>query len=331
MAEWSRYRREFQEIGFIAKGGFGAVFKALHRLDGREYAIKKIIVPSNRAINAISQHLEEVKTLAKLNHSNIVSYKGAWIEPTLTAFARTVTPLNDSRKNGSSYDSVRETTDSRSFRSNKQRNSDPGQNNKQSGDARKKREYKTGTFSENYYKTEHNYNRNYNDCYFSEDIINERFHELNSTTNIIGVRITETIGSKTGDDDTTSSDIVEFRSDTQNSENLTSHGNITDNSLSHSERISQRFSFRGNEEYSDVSFRSGSKKSEYRSDEKETYSSLPDDINSSEGYKNSSSSSERIREGRLSGYKSTAVRKIICLTTLNALFHCRTIQVRTMY
>lgn len=82
MTEWSRYRRDFQEISFIAAGGFGNVFKALHRLDGIEYAIKKIIVRSGRIKN-ILQHLEEVKTLAKLNHTNIVSYKGAWIEPIL--------------------------------------------------------------------------------------------------------------------------------------------------------------------------------------------------------------------------------------------------------
>ncbi|XP_076670116.1 eukaryotic translation initiation factor 2-alpha kinase 1 isoform X2 [Andrena cerasifolii] len=82
MTEWSRYHREFQEISFIAAGGFGNVFKALHRLDGIEYAVKKIVVRSGR-VTSIMQHLEEVKTLAKLNHTNIISYKGAWIEPTL--------------------------------------------------------------------------------------------------------------------------------------------------------------------------------------------------------------------------------------------------------
>lgn len=45
-----------------------------------EYAIKKIVVrPGN--MKTIMTHLEEVKTLAKLNHTNIVSYKQAWIEP----------------------------------------------------------------------------------------------------------------------------------------------------------------------------------------------------------------------------------------------------------
>ncbi|CAD1473469.1 unnamed protein product, partial [Heterotrigona itama] len=82
VAEWSRYHREFQEISFIAAGGFGDVFKALNRLDGIEYAVKKIKVRSGRVKN-IMQHLEEVKTLAKLNHTNIVSYKGAWIEPSI--------------------------------------------------------------------------------------------------------------------------------------------------------------------------------------------------------------------------------------------------------
>ena len=82
MTEWSRYHREFQEISFIAAGGFGNVYKALHRLDGIEYAVKKIVVRSGR-VTSIMQHLEEVKTLAKLNHTNIISYKGAWIEPTL--------------------------------------------------------------------------------------------------------------------------------------------------------------------------------------------------------------------------------------------------------
>ncbi|XP_014601221.1 PREDICTED: eukaryotic translation initiation factor 2-alpha kinase 1-like [Polistes canadensis] len=84
MAEWSRYRREFKEKEFIAAGGFSNVFKALHLLDGIEYAVKKIVVRSGQ-VSTIKQHLEEVKVLAKLNHPNIVAYKTAWIEPTLVA------------------------------------------------------------------------------------------------------------------------------------------------------------------------------------------------------------------------------------------------------
>lgn len=77
--EMSRYQREFLEIEFIASGAFGEVYKAQHRLDRINYAIKKICVTSNHA-QSVKQYLNEVTTLAKLNHTNIVSYKAAWIE-----------------------------------------------------------------------------------------------------------------------------------------------------------------------------------------------------------------------------------------------------------
>lgn len=78
--DWSRYYREFQEIAFIAGGGFGRVYKARHKLDGINYAVKKITIKST-TINQIMTHLAEVKTLASLNHTNIVPYKAAWLEP----------------------------------------------------------------------------------------------------------------------------------------------------------------------------------------------------------------------------------------------------------
>lgn len=78
--EWSRYHREFEELYFIAGGGFGNVFKARHRLDGVEYAVKKVNIKSSN-VNSIMTHLAEVKTIASLNHPNIVNYKAAWLEP----------------------------------------------------------------------------------------------------------------------------------------------------------------------------------------------------------------------------------------------------------
>ncbi|KOB72085.1 EIF 2a kinase [Operophtera brumata] len=78
--EWSRYHREFEELYFIAGGGFGSVFKAKHRLDGVEYAVKKVYIKSCD-VDSIMSHLAEVKTIASLNHPNVVSYKAAWLEP----------------------------------------------------------------------------------------------------------------------------------------------------------------------------------------------------------------------------------------------------------
>lgn len=83
----SDYLIQFDEIAFIASGGFGSVYKARNKVDGNEYAIKKITVRSGR-VKSIIKHLKEVKILAKFNHTNIVAYKGAWIEKNLPTIIR---------------------------------------------------------------------------------------------------------------------------------------------------------------------------------------------------------------------------------------------------
>jgi translation initiation factor 2-alpha kinase 3 len=42
MFEMSRYRRDFSEVDVIGKGGYGKVYRVTHKLDGSEYAVKKI-------------------------------------------------------------------------------------------------------------------------------------------------------------------------------------------------------------------------------------------------------------------------------------------------
>lgn len=76
----SRYHRDFEELNFIAGGGFGRVYRARNKLDGIEYAVKKVHI-KNQTINRVLPHLGEVKTFASLNHMNIVPYKAAWLEP----------------------------------------------------------------------------------------------------------------------------------------------------------------------------------------------------------------------------------------------------------
>lgn len=73
--DWSRYYREFDEIQFVAGGGFGKVYKVKHKLDGIIYAVKKVTIKSHEITRVLS-HLAEVKTLAALNHNNVVPYKG---------------------------------------------------------------------------------------------------------------------------------------------------------------------------------------------------------------------------------------------------------------
>lgn len=78
--QWSRYHRDFEELNFVAGGGFGRVYRARNKLDGIEYAVKKVTI-KYRTIKRVLSHLAEVKTFASLNHNNIVPYKAAWLEP----------------------------------------------------------------------------------------------------------------------------------------------------------------------------------------------------------------------------------------------------------
>ncbi|CAL8462314.1 g1847 [Coccomyxa elongata] len=77
--ETSRYLSDFQELRVLGKGGFGLVVAAVNRLDGRQYAIKKIKMPSS-APAVYSRLMREVATLARLQHPYIVRYFQAWCE-----------------------------------------------------------------------------------------------------------------------------------------------------------------------------------------------------------------------------------------------------------
>lgn len=81
--EWSRYYRDFQEVEKIGEGGFGDVWRSKHKLDEIDYAVKKICVKATSVKNVLN-HLKEVKTLASLNHVNIVPYKSCWLEPLIS-------------------------------------------------------------------------------------------------------------------------------------------------------------------------------------------------------------------------------------------------------
>jgi eukaryotic translation initiation factor 2-alpha kinase 3 len=86
----SRYATEFTEMKLLGKGGYGKVYHVQNHVDGQHYAIKKIILTQKRfkklqegTIQELENILKEIRTLARLEHSNVVRYFGAWIERTL--------------------------------------------------------------------------------------------------------------------------------------------------------------------------------------------------------------------------------------------------------
>ncbi|KAF1944493.1 kinase-like protein [Clathrospora elynae] len=103
-----RYFREFSELEVIGKGGYGKVYKAKHKLDGAFYAVKRIPVSSAK-VAKIQEHgsqelesmLEEVRSLARFEHNNVVRYHNAWLEftttPPETQVVSNVTVLRDDR------------------------------------------------------------------------------------------------------------------------------------------------------------------------------------------------------------------------------------------
>ncbi|KAJ3130344.1 hypothetical protein HK098_002573 [Nowakowskiella sp. JEL0407] len=74
---FSRYRQDFYELEFLGKGGFGSVVKARNRLDGRYYAVKRVLLKSRSGDDKI---LREVQTVSRLHHQYVVRYYQAWFE-----------------------------------------------------------------------------------------------------------------------------------------------------------------------------------------------------------------------------------------------------------
>lgn len=79
-AHTTRYDEDFVEVKMLGKGAFGSVWQARNKLDGIDYAIKKVKMKiGNEKLEKI---LREVKYLARLDHPNLVRYYTAWLQYT---------------------------------------------------------------------------------------------------------------------------------------------------------------------------------------------------------------------------------------------------------
>ncbi|KAJ5722334.1 hypothetical protein N7488_000369 [Penicillium malachiteum] len=83
----SRYSVEFNELRILGRGSFGEVYQVQNHIDGQEYAVKKIPLSQRRldqlqygGQNQLETIMKEIRTLARLEHTNIVRYYGAWVE-----------------------------------------------------------------------------------------------------------------------------------------------------------------------------------------------------------------------------------------------------------
>ncbi|KAF7716159.1 Uncharacterized protein PECH_005435 [Penicillium ucsense] len=83
----SRYAVEFTELRMLGRGSFGEVYHVKNHIDGQDYAVKKIPLSQKRldqlqygGQNHLEVIMKEIRTLARLEHTNIVRYYGAWVE-----------------------------------------------------------------------------------------------------------------------------------------------------------------------------------------------------------------------------------------------------------
>jgi hypothetical protein len=105
----TRYTQDFEELGILGKGGYGIVFQCRHKLDGVIYAVKKVPVSERRRQQIlirgqpeVDDLLSELRTLAQLDHPNIVRYFNGWLDymnlgNSLDESSNSVTDAEDSR------------------------------------------------------------------------------------------------------------------------------------------------------------------------------------------------------------------------------------------
>jgi len=93
----SRYTREFEQRKLLSSGSFGSVFMTTSKMDGCDYAIKRIVSSECGFSNEnLTQIVREVRCLSQCDHPNVVRYHTSWVEPSwVTGNGKAVTTADE--------------------------------------------------------------------------------------------------------------------------------------------------------------------------------------------------------------------------------------------
>jgi serine/threonine protein kinase len=80
--ETGKFNKIFKNAEVIGQGSFGEVFKVVHKLDGKIYAVKKVKLRFGKLeeLQQKSKVFREVFAMTDLHHPNIVRYSTCWVE-----------------------------------------------------------------------------------------------------------------------------------------------------------------------------------------------------------------------------------------------------------
>ena len=80
-ASLGRYATDFNEVRVLGRGGYGKVYLAVHKFDGRYYAVKRVTL--NTPGEEFEKIMREVQTLSRMQHQHVVRYYAAWLETSM--------------------------------------------------------------------------------------------------------------------------------------------------------------------------------------------------------------------------------------------------------
>lgn len=79
--EDGKFKKSFTKSESIGRGSYGEVYKAVHRLDGKVYAVKRIELDESEIADMKKYGVfREVMAMAGINHDNVVRFITCWLE-----------------------------------------------------------------------------------------------------------------------------------------------------------------------------------------------------------------------------------------------------------